>query len=107
VKRLEVEPTKLVLYFDEILKGETIELEAETVSPVANLQPASSIVYEYYQPENQALAISRSDDSSETFVRVRAMDGEEVRDDDSAAGVLAPKLFSAAAGAGIALMALV
>merc|ERR1712224_91938 len=39
VKRLEVEPTKLVLYFDEILEGETIELEAETVSPVANLQP--------------------------------------------------------------------
>merc|ERR1711924_474370 len=36
VKRLEVEPTKLVLYFDEILEGETIELEAETVSPVAN-----------------------------------------------------------------------
>jgi len=105
VKRLEVEPTKLVLYFDEILKGETIELEAETVSPVANLQPASSIVYEYYQPENQALAISRSDDSSETFVRVRAMDGEEAR--DSAAGALGPRLFSAAASAGIALMALV
>merc|ERR1712224_1155452 len=65
VKRLEVEPTKLVLYFDEVLGGETIELEAETVSPVANLQPTSSIVYEYYQPENQALAISRSDAAPE------------------------------------------
>ena len=111
VKRLEVEPTKLVLYFDEILEGETIELEAETVSPVANLQPTSSIVYEYYQPENQALAISRSDDSSGTFVREKAVDAEEAIDGrqiiDSAAGALAPKLFSAAAGAGIALMALV
>merc|ERR1712124_231443 len=111
VKRLEVEPTKLVLYFDEILEGETIELEAETVSPVANLQPTSSIVYEYYQPENQALAISRSDDSSGTFVREKAVDAEEAIDGrqiiDSAAGALAPNLFSAAAGAGIALMALV
>merc|ERR1712118_649814 len=111
VKRLEVEPTKLVLYFDEILEGETIELEAETVSPVANLQQTSSIVYEYYQPENQALAISRSDDSSGTFVREKAVDAEEAIDGrqiiDSAAGALAPKLFSAAAGAGIALMALV
>merc|ERR1711959_87544 len=111
VKRLEVEPTKLVLYFDEILEGETIELEAETVSPVANLQPTSSIVYEYYQPENQALAISRSDDSSGTFAREKAVDAEEAIDSrqiiDSAAGALAPKLFSAAAGAGIALMALV
>merc|ERR1712224_435981 len=105
-KSLEVEPTKLVLYFDEILEGETIELEAETVSPVANLQPTSSIVYEYYQPENQALAISRSDDSSGTFVREEAVDAEEAIDGrqiiDSAAGALAPKLFSAAAGAGIA-----
>merc|ERR1712118_203958 len=88
--------------------GETIELEAETVSPVANLQPTSSIVYEYYQPENQALAISRSDDSSGTFVRENAVDAEEAIDGrqiiDSAAGALAPKLFSAAAGAGIALM---
>merc|ERR1711869_155262 len=111
VKRLEVEPTKLVLYFDEILEGETIELEAETVSPVANLQPTSSIVYEYYQPENQALAISRSDDSSGTFVREKAVDAEEAIGGrqiiDSAAGAHAPKLFSAAAGAGIALMALV
>jgi len=111
VKRLEVELTKLVLYFDEILEGETIELEAETVSLVANLQPTSSIVYEYYQPENQALAISRSDDSSGTFAREKAVDAEEAIDSrqiiDSAAGALAPKLFSAAAGAGIALMALV
>merc|ERR1711977_730871 len=80
VKRLEVELTKLVLYFDEILEGETIELEAETVSLVANLQPTSSIVYEYYQPENQALAISRSDDSSGTFAREKAVDAEEAID---------------------------
>merc|ERR1739848_300782 len=82
VKRLEVELTKLVLYFDEILEGETIELEAETVSLVANLQPTSSIVYEYYQPENQALAISRSDDSSGTFAREKAVDAEEAIDSD-------------------------
>merc|ERR1712224_295455 len=48
--------------------------------PVANLQPTSSIVYEYYQPENQALAISRSDDSSGTFVREKAVDAEEAID---------------------------
>merc|ERR1712224_355222 len=93
------------------IEGEPIELEAETVSPVANLQPTSSIVYEYYRPENQALAISQSDDSSGTFVREKAVDAEEAIDGrqiiDSAAGALAPKLFSAAAGAGIALMALV
>merc|ERR1712224_156311 len=79
VKRLEVEPTKLVLYFDEILEGETIELEAKPFLR-SHLQPTSSIVYEYYQPENQALAISRSDDSSGTFVREKAVDAEEAID---------------------------
>merc|ERR1712124_121083 len=51
------------------------------------------------------------EDSSGTFVREKAVDAEEAIDGrqiiDSAAGALAPKLFSAAAGAGIALMALV
>merc|ERR1711959_206046 len=108
VKRLDVAPTKLVLYFDEISsQGETVELETETLSPVANLQPASSVVYEYYQPENQA-------DSTSTFFSSK---GEEegpprvqnqlINQFGSSAGAVAPKLVSAAMGAALALLALV
>merc|ERR1711959_77425 len=118
VKRLDVAPTKLVLYFDEISsQGETVELETETLSPVANLQPASSVVYEYYQPENQALTLSRpenQDDSTSTFFSSK---GEEegpprvqnqlINQFGSSAGAVAPKLVSAAMGAALALLALV
>ena len=116
VKRLDVTPTKLVLYFDEISsQGETVELETETLSPVANLQPASSVVYEYYQPENQALTLSRSDDSTSTFFSSK---GEEegpprvqnqlINQSGNSAGTVAPKrLVSAATGAALALLALV
>ena len=114
VKRLEVEPSKLVLYFDEISsQGETVELETDILSPVVNLQPASSVVYEYYQPENQALTLSRSDDSTSTFLPKSEEEGDLrvqnqlINQLGSSAGAVAPKLFSAAMGAALALLALV
>ena len=82
---------------------------------MANLQPASFVVYEYYQPENQALTLSRSDDSTSTFFSSK---GEEegpprvqnqlINQSGNSAGTVAPKrLVSAAMGAALALLALV
>ncbi|KAM6309767.1 alpha-2-macroglobulin-like protein 1 [Podargus strigoides] len=57
VKKIEVKPNVVYIYLEKLNdESQTFILQLEQVIQVKNLKPASIKVYDYYQPEERALA---------------------------------------------------
>ncbi|NXR34079.1 A1M protein, partial [Zosterops hypoxanthus] len=57
VKKIEVKANVVYIYLEKLNdESQTFTLQLEQVIQVKNLKPASIKIYDYYQPEEQALA---------------------------------------------------
>ncbi|NWZ31159.1 A2ML1 protein, partial [Asarcornis scutulata] len=57
IKKIEVKADVVYIYLDKLNdESQTFSLQLEQIFEMKNLKPATVKVYDYYQPEEQALA---------------------------------------------------